>query len=132
MASTYDRIRIVLGRLTRRASWDTDALVDSIRADQLPEFKIRGDGTSPNDYMSSDSIRGIIRLMGELRIAEQTSGKVKATILGQKCSNDDEHFARQIQLSVKELLSNNGIGLTHLKGAVSRIQLPMCQTPIRF
>lgn len=124
MATTYDRVRVMLGRIARRATWDADALVASIQEDKLPEFKIRGDGTGPNDYMSATSIRGIVRLMGDLRIVEVQSDKVKATLLGQRCNGDDDRFARQIQLSVKELLSNDGIDQARLKGAVARIQLP--------
>ncbi len=124
MATTYDRIRVILGRLARRASWDTDSLVDSIRNDKLPEFQLRGDGTSLDDYMSTTSISAIIRLMRELRLAENDSDKIKATVLGKSCSADDARFARQIQLSVKELLSKDGIDQARLKGAVARIQLP--------
>ncbi|BCO59624.1 hypothetical protein LTQ56_17690 [Mycobacterium intracellulare subsp. intracellulare] len=124
MASTYDRVRVILGRIARRTSWDIDKLADSIRDDKLAEFRFRGDGTEPDHYMSSASIRSIIRLMGELRIVDLQSGKAKATVLGERCNGDDERFARQIQLSVKELLSNDGIDQARLKGAVARIQLP--------
>ncbi|MFN6543392.1 hypothetical protein [Mycolicibacterium nivoides] len=127
MATTYDRINIALRRLKRRVSWDLTELAESIReGEPRPEaFRIRGDGTSLDDYMKVSSIRRLLTLLVSLELAESLpENKIRINNAGSNCLQSDDHFANQVKASVTTLLHKGGIELEDLRNAIKQTRLP--------
>jgi hypothetical protein len=126
MATTYDRIRLVLVRLRRRSSWDIADLAEQIRNGKQPEFKVRGDGTSPEDYMSAASIRRLVRLMIDLDLIELVAGannNIRISEAGDTAIAQD-NFDLQIRSSVRSYLYKNDVGMDKVKAAASALVWP--------
>lgn len=127
MATTYDRLRVALRRLKRRATWDLTELAVSIReAEPRPEeFRIRGEGTSLDDYMKVSSIRKLLTLLIELELADGLpESRIRINSVGENCLQSDELFANQIKSSVTSHLHKHGIELDHVRTAIKKIHLP--------
>jgi hypothetical protein len=127
MATTYDRIRLAATRLARRSSWDIGELAEDLRAREQPEFRIRGDGTSPNDFMSVGSIRRLIRLMADLGLADRQAGsnnKIKISDTTQAALAEDDTFALEVKSCVRSYLYTNGVGINRIKAVASAIRFP--------
>jgi hypothetical protein len=127
MATTYDRLRIALRRLKSRTAWDITELAESIR-DREPrplEFKIRGDGTSIDDYMKAASIRRVLTWLTDLELADGLpENKIKINTAGSNCLQSDDLCANQIRASVTSLLHKRGIELDEVRAAIKQIKLP--------
>ena len=127
MATTYDRLRVALRRLKRRTTWDLTELAESIREGQPrpEEFRVRGEGTSLDDYMKVSSIRRLLTLLVELELADGLpENKIRINSAGDNCLQSDDRFANQIKSSVTTLLHRAGIEIEDVRLAIKQIQLP--------
>lgn len=124
MGTTYQRIGIVLKLINDRDFWAIDDLIAAIRAARSRDFKVRGDGTSDDDYMSAASIGRLVTLIDDLGLTATVSKQVFLTAPGRRCAEGGTLMASQIRSSVDSVLESYGIDRARLKKAISKIRLP--------
>lgn len=126
MATTYERIRSALRTAGREESWASmRALSSDIRKRKLVAFRLRGDGSSIEDYMSEPSTRRMLILMRDFGLLqEHPDGDVSITGKGRKALESNESYALQIKSSVKTYLYKNGLPFADIVAMIKKIKLP--------
>jgi hypothetical protein len=126
MATTYTRLKTVLQQARRRDSWTTSReLAADLAGRRLVTFRLRGDGSSRDDYMKQPGIQSLVDLVVDLgALKEAEDGKVTVTERGLLALESDEAFARQIRSSIKTYLEQRSLSLERLSRIMEEIQLP--------
>lgn len=126
MATTFKRIHIALQQASKRSKWnDEGALAKHIRNQRLRIYKIRGDGSSIDDYMKEDTIAQLILFMKDLELCKKTRDNILLlTSKGKKCLDSEEKFKRQIRSSVKSFLQSESLPMEVILEEMTKIKLP--------
>ena len=127
MATTYDRMRIALQKAGEQDSWPNERdLAEAIRTSRPPEFKMRGDGSSEDDFMKAPSITRLIRFAADLGLIQRSGSNesVSLTASGRRSLQSDGTYRRQIQSSAKSLLEAKGASLDVLETEINGVALP--------
>ena len=126
MATTYERIRSALRTAGREDSWASlQTLSSDIRKRKLVAFRLRGDGSSIEDYMSEPSTRRLLVLMRDFELLkEHADGRVSITVKGRKALGSDDSYALQIKSSVKTYLFKKGLPFADIVALIKKIKLP--------
>lgn len=126
MATTYDRIRLILEQAARRSTWQSpSALATELRQRKLSAFRMRGDGSTIDHYMREDSVQGLVRLCIDMGLINQSAqGVLTLSARSTTALNSEDAFARQIRSSVLSLLENHFLPLEAIRAIIAGIELP--------
>jgi hypothetical protein len=125
MANTYQRIRQVLLHLEAHpADSQLSAAAGAIRERRLPEFRLRGDGSIIEDFMSEASISRLVLLMVDLGLIGLKGGQLRFRPTDFGYLHNDEAYARKIDQAAKNFMSRNGVPLEKVSEAIGKIALP--------
>ncbi len=131
MATTFIRIRTLLSQARRQPSWESiNELATDVRRRRLVAFRLRGDGSSIDHYMSIRSISRMINLMRDLELIRSLpGGLIQVTPKGANSLSSEDAFARQIRSSVKSLLQKKQLPLSTITQTILGITLPDVPNP---
>lgn len=126
MATTFSRIYTIIQKFPKGNGWmDRHNFLLNFRKRKLKEFKIRGDGSSIDDYMKEESINNLLLLMRSLELIDVTSnGQVKITDKGLKCKNAEDIYMKQLKSSIKSYFEKKDIPMNKILEVGKSIQYP--------
>lgn len=125
MATTYERIRQVLHHLeTNPTERQLSTVAKELRRRRLPEFRLRGDGSTLDEIMSEASISRLMMLMADLGLIRLTAGQLSFRPSDFTYLQTDNAYAKKIDQTAKNLLARKGVRLAEVNDAIKKIQPP--------
>ena len=130
MATTYDRLHVLLREVQRNASRATPqnrhSFVRSIVNRKLPQFTIQRNrnGKLVEDSISDKAVERLLELLAELRLARLPEADgIEITTRGEEAL-EGENFANSVSVATFQLLSNDGVNRQTLLDNIDGIQPP--------
>jgi hypothetical protein len=125
MATTYERIRQVLVHLAANPTErQVSAVTREIRQRKLSEFRLRGTGSTLDDFVSEDAIARLLNLMSDLGLVHLSGGTLGFRVTDFTYIRTDTTYARKIDLATKELMAQKGVSLPVVNAAINSIKPP--------
>ena len=125
MATTYERIRQVLRHLADNPTErQLSAVAQEIRRRKLTEFRLRGTGSTLDDFVSEGAIARLLSLMSDLGLVKLSAGALGFRVSDFTYIRTDTTYARKIDLATKELMAQKGVSLLAVNAAIKSITPP--------